>query len=402
MGFSIRTFSEIVIALALSFVVFSAFAEGTTVYVSTMGMDADGRGDETHPFKTVKFAVESLGTVGGVVYVNPGLYQQAVQTTITAPIRVLGTTGNPEDVTLQNTSGMQKDRIFWLEHEKAFVANMTFLDGGGSPVDNAYNYHFGGGVLIRSAGGSVSNCVFRNGYSLHFESYGAGVYLSNGLVTHCKFTGNFSTCPAYNADPTAKGVVIHCDGVNARVENCLIYDAHAVSVDDGASHGPIVAIVKGTMRNCTVVPNFTLFNTTSTYVNYLKWNTDGGCAIRCSSGGLVENCAVAGLKNINGDLKPFGGTMANFYNCVGDGDMDLTGSHNCVHATQEEMFLDPESKDYRPKARGALVNIAIDVPGYGNLIDLAGVNRVVKILDVGCYESQFVPGLVITGKRVDD
>ncbi len=375
----------------------------SVVWVSVGGFDTEGRGTVSAPYATVAYAVGSLDhDEGGTVYVTPGVYQQSKQTRLDAPIRVLGSTGNPADVILQNVSGTQSDRIFRLNHAGAMVASLTMLDGAGSPDgSDAYNYHNGGGFAIREPGGTVSNCVIRNGYALHFSSRGAGAYLYNGLVTHCVFTGAFSTMPAYNADPSAEGVVIHCNGADARIENTLICDAVPTPCDDGSSHGPVVSVVKGLMRNCTVVPNARLFATGSADAKYKQWNVDGGCAVRCGSGGRVENCAIAGLENVDGDLKPFGGVLANFYYCVGDGDMSLSGTHNCRHAAVEEMFIDPDAKDYRPRALGALVNWAFDVPGYGSICDLAGMKRVVKILDIGCYESQFVPGLVITGKRID-
>lgn len=396
-------FSNVTSPLEVTMIMSSS---SSSLWVSATGVDEDGRGTMAKPFKTIAYAVSRFDPEeGGTVYVMPGLYPQSKQTRLDAPIRVMGSSGNPADVILTNkqaSATAQIDRFFRVNHERAMVANLTMVDGSGSADgSDAYNYHNGGAFTIREAGGTVSNCVVRHGRSLHFSSRGAGAYLYNGLVTHCVFTGLFSTCPAYNADPSAEGVVIHCNGADARIENTLVYDAVPTAVDDGPSQGPVVAIVKGLMRNCTVVPNTTLSSTASSDAKYKLWNTDGGCAVRCGSGGRVENCAVAGLKNINGELKPFGGTLANFYSCIGDGDMDLSAMHNCRHASETEMFLDPSGKDYHPRALGALVNWALDVPGYGSLVDLGGMKRVIKILDVGCYESQFVPGLVITGKRID-
>lgn len=396
-------FSSVTSPLEVSMIMGSS---SSALWVSSTGVDEDGRGTRVKPFKTIAYAVSRLDPEdGGTVYVMPGLYPQSRQTRLDAPIRVVGSSGDPADVVLtnkQDSAIAQIDRFFRVNHERALVANLTMVDGSGSADgSDAYNYHNGGAFTIREAGGTVSNCVVRHGRSLHFSSRGAGAYLYNGLVTHCVFTGLFSTCPAYNADPSAEGVVIHCNGADARIENTLVYDAVPTAISDGPSQGPIVAIVKGLMRNCTVVPNTTLSSTASSDAKYKLWNIDGGCAVRCGSGGRVENCAVAGLKNINGELKPFGGTLANFYSCIGDGDMDLSAMHNCRHASETEMFLDPSGKDYHPRALGALVNWALDVPGYGSLVDLGGMKRVIKILDIGCYESQFVPGLVITGKRID-
>lgn len=359
------------------------------------------------PYDTPETAATSVAAAykaaatGATVIITPnadGELVQGAEVHVLRGISFVGYTGNPVDTVLRNSNPMSDGcRIMMLNHPQAWVSGVTLMDGCARA-----NNSLGGDIRIDGHGGTVSNCVFRNGKSLHYASQGGALGMSAGLVTHCIFTGAFSTKPAYNGDPSDKGVVVHIDGANARLENSLIYDAIPTPVDDGDSHGPIVSVVNGLIRNCTVVPNTTLFRTTSTDGKYKLWNDDGGCAIRCGKNATVENCAVSDLKNIDGVLTPFGGTLANFYNCVGDGTQDISSAHDCAHAVSLEMFLDPDNGDFHPRTLGALVNVALAVPGYEGIIDLTGCKRVVKILDVGCYESQFVPGLVITGKRIDN
>lgn len=346
-------------------------------------------------------AAYKAAATGATVTITPngdGELVQGAEVHVLRGVSFVGYTGNPVDTVLRNSKPTTDGcRIMMLNHPQAWVMGLTLMDGCARA-----NNSLGGDIRIDGHGGTVSNCVFRNGKSMHFSSQGGALGMSAGLVTHCVFTGAFSTHPAYNEDPSVKGLVVHIDGAAARLENSLFYDTVPDPIEDGSSHGPIISVVNGLIRNCTVVPNTTLFSTTSTDGKYKLWNDDGGCAIRCGNNATVENCAVAGLKNINGELTPFGGTMAGFYNCVGDGSQALGLTVNCKHAAESEMFLAPNEKDYHPRVLGALVNYAKPIPEYSAAIDLSGLKRVVKILDVGCYESQYVPGLVITGKRIDN
>ena len=359
------------------------------------------------PYDTPETAATSIASAykaaatGATLFITPngdGELVQGAEFHVLRGVSFVGYTGNPVDTVLRNSNPMSDGcRIMMLNHPQARVSGLTLMDGC-----TRANNSLGGDIRIDGHGGTVSNCVFRNGKSLHFSSQGGALGMSGGLVTHCVFTGAFSTKPAYNADPSDKGVVVHINGANARLENSLIYDAVPTPVEDGDSHGPVVSVVNGLIRNCTIVPNTALFSTTSNDDNYKKWNTDGGCAIWCGNNATVENCAVAGLKNINGVLTPFGGTLTRFFNCVADGSQALGLAVGCKHATESEMFLDSSGRDYHPRVLGALVNYAKPVPEFVGGLDLSGFKRVVKLLDVGCYESQYVPGLVITGKRIDN
>lgn len=371
------------------------------MYVSANSTHALEPYDTPETAATSVAAAYKAAATGATVIITPsadGELVQGAEFHVLRGVTFRGYTDNPADTVLRNSKPATDGcRIMMLNHPQAWVTGVTLMDGSARA-----NNSLGGDIRIDGYGGTVSNCVFRNGKSMHFSSQGGALGMSAGLVTHCVFTGAFSTHPAYNEDPSVKGLVVHIDGASARLENSLFYDTVPDPIDDGSSHGPILSVVNGLVRNCTVVPNTQLFSTTSTDGNYKKWNDDGGCAIRCGSGGTVENCAVAGLKNINSVLKPFGGTMTKFSNCVGDGSQDLSLMIASKHAEAVDMFLSPSDKDFHPTILGPLVNCAKSVPEYAGAIDLAGLKRVVKFLDVGCYESQFVPGLVITGRRIDN
>ena len=80
--------------------------------------------------------------------------------------------------------------------------------------------------------------------------------------------------------------------------------------------------------------------------------------------------------------------------CVTEDELP-SGNKTCWTATLDAMFRGYAAGDYNPKIGGALVNRGAtfpDVPAY----DLAGNPRVFgKAIDIGCYECQRKPGVVI-------
>ena len=84
--------------------------------------------------------------------------------TVASPIRVIGATGNPEDVVLFRPSTEQASfdypnhAILRLNHRDASVANMVLE--GGVTYQNAIN---GNCLSIGPDGGTATNCVMRGG-----------------------------------------------------------------------------------------------------------------------------------------------------------------------------------------------------------------------------------------------
>lgn len=327
-------------------------------------------------------AVESA--VDGVtIYVLPGetgVHIQTVAVTLDKAVRVLGSTGNPDDVVFENTIlDADGHGIFVLNHPQAFLANVT-MKNGSLRANNSY----GADVRIRANGGTVSNCVINSAQAQHFSSHGAGAYLEAGLVTHTRFTGTFVSCPAYNADPTGMGVVAHLVGGGCKMENCLFEDIEIAPGVDGTSCGPVIGVAGGTLYNCTINGNCSCLPTTSTDAKFSLYN--GGCGIYCSSKtAIVKNCAVANVTNAVGVLTPFAGNVLAFSNCAGDGD-EVWGGAGSLRGSAEEFFKDVANRDYRPKTGGMLINAGTPVV-LQSTVDFAGKQRVSgKSIDIGCFE----------------
>ena len=147
------------------------------------------------------------------------------------------------------------------------------------------------------------------------------------------------------------------------------------------------------MLNCTVVGRCQCAGTgNSTDGNFLKY--DGGSGIYCGSSGWVKNCVSTCVTNMNGVVAPFAGTASRFVNCAGDGGT-IWGGVDCIDGAPDSFFRDFGGCDYTPMSGGPLVNKGVDYEGMA-AVDLAGKPRKVgKCIDIGCYESQSTPMLII-------
>ena len=104
----------------------------------------------------------------------------------------------------------------------------------------------GGNVFITANGGTVSNCVIRNGRGLsNWGSGGGGVGMYGGLVTHCVISNN--------ASHTNKGGAgAYVDG--GTLANSLV-TGNAFNGGGASDNGGVVSVQKGRVLNCTIAGN---------------------------------------------------------------------------------------------------------------------------------------------------
>ena len=348
-----------------------------------------GNESAAYPYSTPETAAPNIaaavaaavdGTTIHVLKGADGIYPQSATIKVEKGVRIVGETGDPNDIVCTNlVVDADGHGIFLLNHPDAFVTGLTLANGS-----LRANYSDGGCLRIKPSGGAVSNCVIRSGQSQHFDSQGAGAYLEAGVVTHTRFTGRFTSCPAYNVDPSSKGVVAHLAG--GRLENCLFHDIEIVPGIDGTSCGPVVSVRGGMMLNCTVVGRCQCAGTgDSDNENFLKY--DGGSGIHCGGSGWVKNCVSTCVTNANGVVTPFTGTASRFVNCAGDGG-SVWGGTDCLDGEPESFFKDFEGRDYMPNVNGPLYNAGTNYEGMAS-VDLAGKSRKVgSKIDIGCYEAK--------------
>ena len=366
------------VSLAAEFVKDSA--DVTVQYVSPTGSDDNDGYFESSPKKTIAAAVNKLAPTAAAssqrctVHVAPGLYPISNPIVVTNAISVIGDDPDPLRTAVSNTVSAgwdnQSQRIFRIDHAGAVVANLTMQAG--------QEYGNGGNFNIGSSGGMVSNCVVEAGYTRD-NGKASGAWLDAGVVTHTVFRKNWSSAGSVTWEGVRAGL-LQLNG-QARAENCLfVHNNQTASVRLINVHGSSV------MRNCTIADT----SLSKTNDACTTW-----CVLNIASGATVQNVVIAGVTNtVDGTACPPTGSVGNFQNGAFDG--DVTGlPEGTVTGTAAEFFEDYANGGYTPSVFSPLANAGVEYEGMA-ATDLAGKKRKSgKHIDIGCYECQKTPGLLI-------
>ena len=357
-------------------------------YVATTGDDENLGITSDQPKKTIAAAISSLDaivqTLPCTVHVAPGLYPITVPIALNQPIRVLGNDPDPSRVVVLNKTGANylsgNYRVFTLNHADALVANLTMQEGSSWGCSGSC-FH------IQSNGGTVSNCVVKAGETAGGGASCGGGLLDAGLVSHCIFR----KCTVGSGE-TSDGNVNYRPAVlwllgSSAAENCLF-------VDNTQYAWKALSLVKlegnSSMRNCTIADSG-------------LGTTNDQCAVFAplyihSSNVTVQNVVVVGVTNrVDGEhCCPAAGHVSRFINGATDADISGVGfAEDTVTGTAAEFFEDYANGDYTPSAFSPLANAGVEYEGMAS-VDLAGKKRKFgKGVDIGCYECQKTPGLLI-------
>ena len=344
----------------------------TVQWVSPDGNDENDGYFKSAPRKTIAAAVATLNPVAAnkacTVHVAPGLYPISSPIVITTAIHILGADPDPSRTIVSNTFAEgwnnQNQRVFYLNHVNALVANMTMQKGG---------YHYsssGGNFFIGSTGGMVSNCVVEAGSATGNAAAGGG-WLDGGIVTHTIFRKN--TCGSGSANwSTSRAGVLQLKN-SSRAENCLF--------DDNSQWANVVLMRlddTSVMRNCTIV---------NTRLSVTNADCSAWSALQIATGATAQNVVIAGVTNaVDGAPCPPTWTKTRFLNGAYDG--AATGlPAGTVFGTADGFFKDYGSGDYRPKTGGVLVNKGQNYEPMPAK-DLGGNKRLIgRTIDIGCYEA---------------
>lgn len=308
---------------------------------------------------------------GLTIYVAPGRYSCPSEVDVQKSIRILGVTGNPEDVVF--TAAPDNQRAFHFSAKGSMLANCVF--------EGCANRTKAGLVFVEGLGGTISNVVARNICLTGLNRSGLWYlpfYLegANSLATHCVVTGNESKVTSGSTTSGTHSFGFHLSK-GARLENSLIaFNAYtgtghgSDSVFGGAVHGGVGSVV-----NCTIVSN-------------TFWNTG---AVMLDSGSRIVNTVVAGniARTTNVTDEPGWNIRQNSV---------YTSDHNLIGGDLTGYFRDYATLDFVPRSTGPLINKGsldgVNCP----LRDLSGGIRVRgKTIDIGAYEG-FLPTTVISVK----
>ncbi|MBR1922063.1 MAG: right-handed parallel beta-helix repeat-containing protein [Kiritimatiellae bacterium] len=306
---------------------------------------------------------------GGTVLVAPGSYTLASKVTLSKAISVRGSGDSPTDAIFD------VNKRFYPAVEivaaGATLANITVYRGGTD---------YGNGLALNmSAAAVVSNCVF-TGTSIATSGNGRGMAVASaGTISGCVFSNN-----------TVRGCAgFYATSANVTVENCLVADNTAFG--DMLSYGAATYCTgAATIRNCTVADNVCTTKDSSSY-----------SAALAGTPGLVENCVFAGntrlvggaqtARNDPGSTSSLLASSVMRYCAIADAAADYSDYTGIV---TDKITFAPGG--YVPARRSSLVNAGNPATDALSGVDLAGrPRRIGRAVDIGCYECDAVPGLLL-------
>ena len=332
------------------------------MHVSINGDDEDDGISFASAKKTIAAAVAAIPD-GGTVVVSNGQYAVTSEILIEAPITVSGFTGVAEDVVvLRNTTGNPVTRIFNINHPDARIEFMT-VSGGRLTSRNTQ----GSNIYIGANGGTVADCIVRNGDASQDHSQSGGNIAIDGalgLVTRSVISNG--VC---NAAGNGGGAGVRMNA--GRVEHCFI----AYNRDNTGTSGFAVQMNGNnpmTLENCTIVRNI---------------GGSGGAVSTTHANSVVRNCVIVdneapNCTDASGSAFMLG-QEARFVNCVADAFIN----NNNFTTSGGFGFADAAKHDYRltPLA------LALDkgaTSTSASTTDIDGNPRIVDVIDAGCYEYQ--------------
>ena len=340
-----------ILALALP-----AFA--TDYYVATTGNDAnDGLSAET-AFVTIDKAIASAANDSDVIHVAPGTYSTSEQYGPNLKAKLAGTGASRDDVVIQSGGAYRTLRTAagsWLENVTVVGnADISKVDKGGAiemsggTVTNCVirdgtakgndSHNAGGNIYSSSAASLVVDCVISGGSA---QRRGGNVCLDQGTLRNCTITGGSTSGGSQQNNGgnvwTYQGKIENCTISGGSAElggNVYVYNSVAsvsggtISGGTATQYGGNVYLRQGTISGATVSGG----STTATSGNYGGGNVyaDGnavvsGCVILDGSAyrrggnvylvtGIVRDCAISNgvcSANIGGNVYMEGATMTN-------------------------------------------------------------------------------------------
>ncbi len=215
-------------ALALS----SLSALGTEYYVAENGNN-DADGSALTPFATIDKAISVAGSADDIIHVAPGTYTTSAQYGPSLKAKLVGSGASRDDVVIQSAGTYRTLRTAagsWLENVTV-VGNtdITKVDKGGA---------------IEMSGGTVTNCVIRDGTAKGNDSHNAGgnIYSSStaSLVVDCVISGGTAQ---------RRGGNVCLD--QGTLRNCTITGG-STSGGSQQNNGGNVWTYQGKIENCTI------------------------------------------------------------------------------------------------------------------------------------------------------
>jgi len=410
----------------------------------------------------------ATNTAPRLVWVTNGTYYPTNSIYITAAQSFTLQSVNGRDVTILNGSQATNKSVYF-DYQSSYgvfngftVTNYTCSEIRGTIygpkitvinclfTKNTVLTDYGGAVYDGHGGGTISNCIFRNNYSLA----GGALYIANHSsaaslftrITDCRFEGNtadnggacyvthvnpvISNCVFISNSPSAIGGAVY---LSSAATNCLVVNC-TFTGNSGSYGGGIASYGKVTVGNCSFIGNIAVSDGGGLYGNNItirnsllarnRATTQTGGGIRMGQTSMVENCTIVSnyAKVSGGGLYISGqgrGTnniiyfntttntdtiAANFTNVSGNIGLD----YSCVipavagtgNITNNPVLKDLAGGDYRLRMASPCVNTGTNQSWMTNAVDLQGNARILKIIvDMGAYETRIWQGTIFSIPR---
>lgn len=245
---------QCILPLAAFAVAASTAAFAADYYVNadtTLASDENDGTSAEAPFATIDAAITNATDASDVIHVAAGTYSTATQYGPNLKAKLVGEGSSRDDVVIQSAGTYRTLRMA----AGSWVEKVTIVGEGTYKADK--------GGAIEMSGGTVTNCVIRDGTAKNGSSNteGGNLYVSgSSLVVDCVISGGHATKRGGNVyldagtvrDCTITGGI--CDNVggnvfqyNGTMAKCLI--SGGTSVNDG---GNVRMNGSGTMEDCVV------------------------------------------------------------------------------------------------------------------------------------------------------
>lgn len=298
-----------------------AATAGAADYYVTSDGTYEGAPNGAAVYTSLDEAIAAAVSSDDVIHVESGTYSTTSESGPDLKAKLVGMGTSRSDVTIQSAGSYRTLRMAagsWLENVTVVGEGTYKADKGGAiemsggTVTNcvirdgtAYgndSKNAGGNLYVNSDGALVVDCVISGGAS---KNRGGNVCLDHGTLRKCTITaGSIPEKKDSNAEQHGGNVFVY----QGRIENCTItggqseragnvylYDASAVLADStvsggtGVNHGGNIFQRNGTVTNCVV---------------------SGGTASAKAGGNIhIQNGSVLGSEVFNGTAKTSGGNV---------------------------------------------------------------------------------------------
>lgn len=329
---------------------------------------------------------------GSTIEIYPGVYETQGQIDVSKAIHIAGKGNSPEDVIVRNkgnpNSASDFYRVFQINNAGAFLENIVMENG------NLIN---GEGANLRVVGGLVSNCVIRSGLVTCDGEKGAGggvEIAANGTVTHCVITNNVVIGTGNNKGYTGGAVFFEWKQHGGRLSNSLVaYNTYkpAEATEENWVQGSAGVRMGGANDGAVIEGNTIVSNVVDGLTQYAS----AGFYSDSWSYTLRNNVIAGNYDTYRGQFTAAtnSGSSVNVRNNATDDGNPLSPSS--VIGSVDDFFKDFANGDFRPRTGGKLYNKGA-TPSISTSVDLLGNPRVFgRTIDIGCYESQVRPGVIM-------